>query len=58
MAADAATDIEPVDGGRLVRERQEVRGELTVSAEPDGDLRRVSVRVGNVGDAVDRQTTE
>jgi hypothetical protein len=47
--ADAATEIEPVDGGRLVRERQEVRGELTVNSEPDSELRRVSVRVRNVG---------
>jgi hypothetical protein len=49
VTADAATDIEPVDGGRLVREREEVRGELTVSSEPDGVLRRVSIRIGNVG---------
>jgi hypothetical protein len=50
VAADA-TDIEPVDGGRLVRERRELRGELTVSSAPDGPLRRVSVRVSNVGAA-------
>jgi hypothetical protein len=49
--ADTATETEPVDGGRLVRERHEVRGVLTVSSEPDGDLRRVSVRVSNVGSA-------
>jgi hypothetical protein len=53
VAADAATDIELVDGGRLVRERQEVRGELTVASELDGELRRISVRVSNVGPAVD-----
>src|SRR5262249_26569674 len=47
--ADTATEIEPVDGGRLVRERREVRGELTVTSEPVGELRRVSVRVSNVG---------
>ena len=52
MVAPAATEIEPVDGGRLVRERQEVRGLLTISSEPDGDLRRVSVRVSNVGESV------
>ncbi|MGB8387115.1 hypothetical protein [Mycobacterium sp.] len=52
LVADAATDIELLDGGRLVRERQQVRGVLTVASEPDGDLRRVSVRVGNVGAAV------
>jgi hypothetical protein len=49
IVAGAATDIELVDGGRLVRERREVRGELTVSSEPDGALRRVSVRLSNVG---------
>ena len=49
LVADTASDIEPVDGGRLVRERRQVRGELTVSSEPDGDLRRVSIRIGNVG---------
>jgi hypothetical protein len=58
VMADAATDIEFVDGGRLVRQRQQVRGVLTVTSEPDGDLRRVSVRVGNVGDAVQRHDEE
>jgi hypothetical protein len=52
VVAPAATEIEPLDGGRLVRERQEVRGLLTVSHEPDGALRRVSVRVSNVGESV------
>jgi hypothetical protein len=51
VVAPAATNIEPVDGGRLVRGRQEVRGALTVSSEPDGALRRVSIRVSNVGPA-------
>jgi hypothetical protein len=49
VKAGAATDIEILDGGRLVRERDEVRGVLTVTSEPDGDLRRVSVRVSNTG---------
>jgi hypothetical protein len=53
VAADAAIEIELLDGGRLVRERQEVRGVLSVTSEPDGDLRRVSVRVSNVGESVD-----
>jgi hypothetical protein len=56
VLAPAATEIEPVDGGRLVRERREVRGLLTVSHEPDGALGRVSVRVSNVGATVDRKT--
>ncbi|MDT5145477.1 MAG: hypothetical protein QOC58_122 [Mycobacterium sp.] len=50
--ADAATEIELVDGGRLVRERRPVRGLLTIDSEPDGDLRRVSVRLTNTGEAV------
>ena len=49
VLAPAGIDIEVVDGGRLVRERQEVAGALTISWEPDGALRRVSVRVANVG---------
>ncbi|MGN6336228.1 hypothetical protein [Mycobacterium sp.] len=53
VTADAATDIEILDGGRLVRERHEIRGVLTVTSEPDGDLLRVSVRLANVGAAVD-----
>jgi len=56
VSAPAAVDIEALEGGRLVRERREVRGQLTVSAEPDGDLLRVSVQVANVGVAVDHQT--
>jgi hypothetical protein len=53
VLAPAAMDIELVDGGRLVRERQEVCGALTVGSEPDGDLRRVSIQVSNVGAVVD-----
>lgn len=51
VVADSATDIETVDGGRLIRERQEVRGELTVRTETDGELLRVSIRIHNVGAA-------
>ena len=51
VVAAAAAEIEPVDGGRLVRERREVNGVLTVSSEPDGALRRVLVRISNVGAA-------
>lgn len=49
VVADSAIDIEFVDGGRLVRERREVRGELTVSSETDAGLHRVSIRIGNIG---------
>lgn len=51
VSADAATDIELLDGGRLVRERRAVRGVLTVASRADGELRRVSVRVDNTGPA-------
>ncbi len=50
VEADAATDIHLLDGGRLVRERRPVRGVLEVTGEPDGALRRVSVKLSNVGD--------
>ncbi len=56
VVADAATDIELLAGGRLVRERREVRGALTVANEQDGDLRRVSVRVSNVGNTARDKT--
>jgi hypothetical protein len=52
VTAEEGTDVEIVEGGRLVRRRREVRGELAVTSEPDGELRRVSVRVRNVGDGV------
>ncbi|MBX9641934.1 MAG: hypothetical protein K2X97_20085 [Mycobacteriaceae bacterium] len=47
--AAAVTEIEPVSGGRLVRERHEVRGQLEVSAEPDDGLLRVCMRLSNTG---------
>jgi hypothetical protein len=56
VVAPATTDVESLDGGRLVRRRHEVRGELTVTSEPDGALRRVSVRLANVGAAFDDKT--
>ncbi|MGO8941356.1 MAG: hypothetical protein ACLQLO_31035 [Mycobacterium sp.] len=56
VTAEAATAIERVNGGRLVRDRQEVRGELTVNNEPDGELHRISIRISNLGAAVDRKT--
>lgn len=49
VRAAATTEIEAVDGGRLVRQRHEVLGQLTVSAEPEGDLLRVCVRLSNTG---------
>jgi len=45
----AGTDIETVDGGRLVRTRRELRGELTLTAEPDDGLLRISLTARNTG---------
>lgn len=50
VTAGAGTDVEVLEGGRLVRERREVRGVLEVTGEPDGELRRASVRLNNVGE--------
>ncbi|MBX9978446.1 hypothetical protein [Mycobacterium avium] len=49
ISVAASTDIEAVPGGRLVRTRCELNGELTVAAEPDGGLLRVSLTVRNTG---------
>lgn len=46
----AGTDVETVTGGRLVRERRELRGRLQIRAEPDepaGGLLRLTVEVHN-----------
>ena len=40
-------DAEPVDGGRLVRTREPMTGELVVRSERDGDLWRVTLTVRN-----------
>lgn len=51
VVAGAAVDIEALGGGRLVRERKQIRGELTLSSEADGAVRRMSVRLTNSGAA-------
>ncbi len=53
LTAPAATDIERVEGGRLIRQRQEVSAAVTVGVESDGALTRASVRVVNTGAAAD-----
>ena len=45
----AGDDIEQVDGGRLVRSRRELNGELTLAAERDGGLTRITFEVRNTG---------
>jgi hypothetical protein len=49
IAIAAGREIETVDGGRLVRTRQELRGELTLVAEPDDGLLRISLIAHNTG---------
>ncbi len=45
------TDIEGVDGGRLIRTRAAIQAELTIAVERDDGLNRVSVSVRNTGAA-------
>ena len=47
IAVAGGTETEAVDGGRLVRTRYELSGELTLRAEPDGGLSRISLAVHN-----------
>ena len=45
----AGTDTEAVDGGRLVRTRRAVTGEVTVGTRPEDGFHRVSLTVRNTG---------
>jgi hypothetical protein len=47
IAVPAGTDIETVDGGRLVRGRRDLRGRLSIAAEPDDGLLRLTLEVRN-----------
>lgn len=47
ITAPGATDIETVDGGRLVRVRRELHGALSIAAHPDHGLHTVSVALRN-----------
>jgi hypothetical protein len=47
VAAPSGSDIEMVDGGRLVRTRQPIIGELTLGVEPVDELSRVTVAIRN-----------
>jgi hypothetical protein len=47
FSVPAATGVQAVDGGRLVRRRRPLHGELNISAERDGDLLRLSFDVRN-----------
>lgn len=47
ISVPSGTDIEPVDGGRLVRSRRELCGELNLALESDDRLLRLTLTVGN-----------
>lgn len=49
ISAPGGRDVETVEGGRLVRTRQPLHGLLSISAEPDGDLLRLTFEVRNIG---------
>jgi len=47
ISVQAGTDVEAVEGGRLVRSRRELHGQLTISAQTEGQIRRVTVELRN-----------
>jgi hypothetical protein len=51
ITAPSGTDVELVSGGRLVRTREDICAELTVSVEHEGNLSRVTVTVRNTTEA-------
>jgi hypothetical protein len=51
IAVAGGTDVEGVDGGRLIRTRAPIQGELRITAEVDDGLHRVGVSVRNTGAA-------
>ena len=51
IAVPGGEDVEPVDGGRLVRTRVVIDAELRVGVQRDDDLHRLSVSVHNTGPA-------
>jgi hypothetical protein len=51
VAVAAGKDTEDVDGGRLIRTREAISAELSIAAERDEGLNRVSVSVRNTGPA-------
>ena len=48
ISVPMGSEIEMLDGGRLVRTRRALHGQLDISAERDGELLRVSFEVRNV----------
>jgi hypothetical protein len=47
ISVPAGTDVEAVEGGRLVRTRRSLHGQLDISADQDGDLLRLTFEVRN-----------
>ena len=47
ISVPAGSEVEFVEGGRLVRTRHSLRGQVAMSAEADGDLLRVTFEVRN-----------
>jgi hypothetical protein len=54
VTVPSGSDIEVVDGGRLVRTRQSICGQLTVSSDRIDDLTRVTVTVRNTAPSVEQ----
>lgn len=48
ISVASGSDVEMLDGGRLVRTRRALHGQLDISTERDGDLLRLSFEVRNV----------
>jgi hypothetical protein len=53
IEVDAGTDVEAVDGGRLVRTRRALRAVLDLTAEPDDGFVRLTMTVRNTAAPVD-----
>ncbi len=49
VLAPSGTDVEPVDGGRLVRTRATVCASLTIGVDPEDRLHRVTLTLNNTG---------
>jgi hypothetical protein len=53
VTAPSGRDVEAVDGGRLVRIRESIHGELTVGVEHTDGLSRVTVTIRNTVPSID-----
>jgi hypothetical protein len=52
IVVPAGTDVEPVEGSRLVRARRELHAELALATEPDDGLLRLTMAVHNTAPGV------